>query len=1454
REYGDGIYINGDNYGGTVDRNTLVMNHDGITSSSTQTVTVKNNIVMNQPRLDGDIYYTWRYSSGTDYGSNGIKKRNSNAVYSCNYNNVWQNETEYDSGVSAGLGAISSSPHFVAPWNGDYRFYSTSPCINAGEGGVVNIGAYDGAGEAGSPYRAESYIDGGGNDTTGDGSIGSPWRTLTRAARYTERKINIGGGQYTAAAGESFPIKFGYNHHLQGAGRDVSIINANSTATEILHIDRNSTIEGISIINGIYDLYDWLIQVRWNNNYLRNNRFSSNDARNIYLRRGSLTTIEANELINTSLTPGGYAFGLTGGTWDNGGQGYYIYRNLIDGMTVFYGEDGDSSGITNAVSNIDRNTIVHAPQGITGDTFNDATAEVTNNIISYAAALDGTVEGYGIYNPYSGGKERFDTNLIWRNGIDVYAPNGVNISNTISLYPRFVEPWNSDYRLYYDSPCIGTGIGGVNIGAYDGTGEAYSPYIAESFVSGEGSDATGDGLSWATAWRTLSKANRYTIYNINIGNGNYSVANGEWGSSFQLGVERYVHGVTPSTEVGNLNGNHLTGNFVMHNFTTIEGLNINGQIRSTGLWKTYIKNNVVNFYAAWEKAIYAGDSSLGPNTCMVTIEGNYVSGEAVNPMSSVTYGIFVSRPVALKIYRNVINNYNYDLYVNGYNFPSGSPGLVNRNTIAGKNSSYARYGFYSTDSTGGLSSILLLKNNIIYGRGYGTGVYWSGTSVLTPSYNDVYNWATDWNGVSPDIGDISVEPGFWSQATHDYHLLDISPNRASGTPAGTDRGAYDWFADPSLPLVTIEAPNGGEDWRGGVSYEVVFAASNREGILADSARIYYTTGEGTAWIEVATQEAVDAPYSWTTPLISTTEVKVRVSVQANGDLHNTGSDESNVTFVIDATSPEVTIISPQSGEVVSSGASYDLRWVATEECGFKANPITLYYSLDTGETWTQIASQEPNDGVYSWPVPATLESTSGRVRVTAENRVGLIGAAMTGNIFFGYVDNIPPLVTVEAPASGEVYRGGSVQTISFEATDVAGIGPNSLKIWYSIDSGLTYPNLITSDAAVVSPFSWTTPADLSTTEVRVKVTVSDNSLYHNLGTGESGVFAIDSGTPEVSIINPNGGETLSAGTTYEITWAATDEVGFGAGPITLRYSLDTGESWTLIASQEPNDSSYIWTVPSVNSAGSRVSVEAVDQVGYVGTAMSADDFTITYSAPVSPEVDHITLFDRVTGGLSTNQLTVSLEAFGVSGEPTAMSIAQDAGFTENSTGWTTFLATTEYTFTAGDGLRTAYYKVRNLTSDESQVVSDTILVDTVSPTVGSILLKDRVTGSTVLTNQLTVTLEALSISADAVSMRIAQDAGFTENSTGWTTLLATTEYTLTDGDGLRTAYYQVRDLVSNESNIVNDTILVDTASPTVGSILLKDRVTGSLSYSNELTISLEALSISADAVSMRIAQ
>ncbi|MFP2909333.1 putative Ig domain-containing protein [Pyxidicoccus sp. 3LFB2] len=81
---------------------------------------------------------------------------------------------------------------------------------------------------------------------------------------------------------------------------------------------------------------------------------------------------------------------------------------------------------------------------------------------------------------------------------------------------------------------------------------------------------------------------------------------------------------------------------------------------------------------------------------------------------------------------------------------------------------------------------------------------------------------------------------------------------------------------------------------------------------------------------------------------------------------------------------------------------------------------------------------------------------------------------------------------------------------------------------------------------------------------------------------------------------PNGGETLTSGTTYDITWASN-----GISAVRLRYSLDNGQTWNdVITSTPAAPGRYTWTVPSAASSGARVQVSDTQDASFADVSDS----------------------------------------------------------------------------------------------------------------------------------------------------------------------------------------------------------------------------------------------------------
>ena len=426
--------------------------------------------------------------------------------------------------------------------------------------------------------------------------------------------------------------------------------------------------------------------------------------------------------------------------------------------------------------------------------------------------------------------------------------------------------------------------------------------------------------------------------------------------------------------------------------------------------------------------------------------------------------------------------------------------------------------------------------------------------------------------------------------------------------------------DVTAPLVTVEAPNGGEKWKGGTTHNITFSSTDESGIKPNSANLYYTTNEAW-WVAIDTGQPTNSAYAWDVPLLNSSQVKVRVTVQDNSVNQNTGTGESDASFTVDSQAPTLEVFQPNGGEIISGESTYTITWEAFDNLGLKTNPCTLYYSINEGSSWTLIESGISYDpyigGTYDWSVPA-VSTTQALISVEAEDECGNVGSDESNSNFSIVVDVTPPTIEVSSPDGGEKWKGGSTQSITFTCTSESGIKPDSANFYYTTGEGTAWITIDTGQATN-SAYSWNPLPSISTTEVKVRATVQDNSAQYNTGTDESAaVFTIDSQAPAVTLGQPNGGETISGESTYNITWEAYDGIGLKTNPVTLYYSLNSGSSWTLIQSgiaYVAGEGTYAWSVPAASTSQARISIEVEDEVGNIAYDISDSDFTISGSAP-----------------------------------------------------------------------------------------------------------------------------------------------------------------------------------------------------------------------------------------------
>ncbi len=93
------------------------------------------------------------------------------------------------------------------------------------------------------------------------------------------------------------------------------------------------------------------------------------------------------------------------------------------------------------------------------------------------------------------------------------------------------------------------------------------------------------------------------------------------------------------------------------------------------------------------------------------------------------------------------------------------------------------------------------------------------------------------------------------------------------------------------------------------------------------------------------------------------------SLSAGFTLVTAGEDTEVSDMTDDISQPIVIELAPSGGELWKGGEVIDIEWVIPNDVELSKNPISIYYSIDDGQTWAMIAEREDNDGTFSWKLP-----------------------------------------------------------------------------------------------------------------------------------------------------------------------------------------------------------------------------------------------------------------------------------------------------------------------------------------------------------------------------------------------------------------------------------------------------------------------------------------------------
>jgi hypothetical protein len=431
----------------------------------------------------------------------------------------------------------------------------------------------------------------------------------------------------------------------------------------------------------------------------------------------------------------------------------------------------------------------------------------------------------------------------------------------------------------------------------------------------------------------------------------------------------------------------------------------------------------------------------------------------------------------------------------------------------------------------------------------------------------------------------------------DSCLVRVSEKDGDGGPSDVSDAVFS-IVSPVSGTITLRSPNGGETWLAGSSQQIKW---NSTGTI-NNVTIKYSTDNGTTWKKIAQTTANDGIYNWVVPAAASDRCLVRVTAN-DSDLDPKPSDVSNAVFSITLPpSPTIRVTAPNGGEQLMVGSRFTITWEAANTRG----DVKIEYSINGGETWTEITSiifdGDFDRGKFEWLVP---DDPSDNCLVRVSETDGQ--PSDVSDAIFSIVSPSPGDITVTSPNGGETWTAGSSQEIKWTSSG----GIDGVKVEYSHDYGTTWKTIVQTTPNSGS-FDWTVP-EIASDECLVRITSNDVVNDPIPADVSDAVFSIvPPASPTITVISPNGGEQLTVGSSINITWNAIKS----REDVKIEYSINGGQQpWLLITDAVDNNGDYEWIVPDTPSATCLVRISEID-----GQPVDVSDAVFSIVEPVPGEI------------------------------------------------------------------------------------------------------------------------------------------------------------------------------------------------------------------------------------------
>ncbi|MCF2137529.1 MAG: Ig-like domain-containing protein [Candidatus Thorarchaeota archaeon] len=424
----------------------------------------------------------------------------------------------------------------------------------------------------------------------------------------------------------------------------------------------------------------------------------------------------------------------------------------------------------------------------------------------------------------------------------------------------------------------------------------------------------------------------------------------------------------------------------------------------------------------------------------------------------------------------------------------------------------------------------------------------------------LYNWDETSNTTLSSPYDVTA-----AGLSEGTHWLYVYAQDAAGNEASSK---YQFTVDDTAPVILLNSPSNGSEIQSGTLIDLSVTDSHLD-------YVWYNWDGGT-------NSTLTSPFDISTSGLA--EGTHLLTVYAQDEAGNQAQE--TYPFLIDDTSPTITLLSPADGSEIKSGTIISLN--ISENNTLE----TTLYNWDGG---SNSSLSSPYD-----------VGTSGLAEGTHTLHVYAIDCAGNGqhSVYTFIIDDTAPTITLESPSDGSEIPSGT--TIDLSVTDDNTIAT----VLYAWDGD--------ANATLSSPYDVST-SGLSEGSHTLHIYASDAA---GNWAGNTYSFVIDDTPPTISLLSPSDGSIIQSGTTVDLDVSETNTL------VETLYAWDSDANSSLTAP-------YDVTTTGLSEASHTLYVYARDAAG--NWAKSTYTFVIDDTAP------QITLVTPTNGAEIQSGTTIDLD-------------------------------------------------------------------------------------------------------------------------------------------------------------------------------------------------------------------